>query len=231
MSQNDPVKYQAALAAVSLVRDGMIVGLGTGSTAAIAIELLGRRVVEQGLQIVGVPTSDESARAARNLGIRLTELNACVSIDLTIDGADQVDSQFRMIKGRGGALLREKLVAAASRRRIYIVGPEKRVDVLGRGCPVPVEAAAFDITHTAERLRNLGAKPRLRLGSDGNPVFSDGGNALIDCDFGELSDPEALDRGLQTTLGVFETGLFLEFCDTLIVGSATGAEVLERPSR
>ena len=223
----DPAKMHAARTAASLVRSGMLVGLGSGSTAALTIGFLAERRQAEKLELVGVATSEASANLARSLGIPLVDLDDCGSIDLTIDGADEVDANLAMIKGRGGALLREKLVAVASLRRIYVVGRSKRVGRLGESAPLPVEVAAFGIKHTERRLQTLGAETQVRKTLDGRLFVTDGGNALIDCRFGAIVDPEGLNVRLKSIVGVFETGLFLNLCDTLIVGDDTGAEVME----
>jgi ribose 5-phosphate isomerase A len=230
MSALDSPKTHAALAAVRLIEDGTILGLGSGTTASIAIELIGERIQSEGLTLRGVPTSQATSTLARQSGISLIELDEVERIDLLIDGADEVDPSFRMIKGRGGALLREKLVASCAERRVYIVGHSKRVDVLGCTCPLPIEISPFGWRHTVERLRNLGASPSVRQSTSGERLVTDGGNLIVDCDFGRIDDPEELDARLKGTLGVFETGLFLDYCDTLIVGSEAGAEVIEKPS-
>src|SRR5262252_7943398 len=174
----------AAEAAVELVQDGMIVGLGTGSTAAFAVEALARRH-RQGLRFLGIPTSERTAAQATAAGIPLTSLAEHRQIDLTIDGADEVErGTLNLIKGMGGALLREKIVAAASRRLAIVVDGAKMVDRLGTRVPVPVEVAAFGIEATEVELEALGAKVRLRLSATGEPFVTDGGNRIVDCAFG-----------------------------------------------
>ena len=227
MSSPDPSKRHAAQAAAALVQSGMLVGLGSGTTAALAIGFLGDRRRIENLDLVGVATSEATAKLAQASGIPLVDLDACGSIDLTLDGADEVDPNLAMIKGRGGALLREKLVAVASLRRVYLVGRSKRVERLGESAPLPVEVATFGIKHTERRLQALGAETQVRKTSDGRVFVTDGGNALIDCRFGAIVDPGALDVRLRSVVGVFETGLFLNLCDTLIVGDDSGAELIE----
>jgi ribose 5-phosphate isomerase A len=229
MPQTDPAKIRAAQAAAALVAEGMTVGLGSGTTASLVIGLLGERLRAEGLHFVGVSTSEASATLARAQGIALRDIDSVESIDVDIDGADEVDPQFRLIKGRGGALLREKIVASASRKRVIVIAPEKRVDRLGRKYPVPLEVTAFGISHTARRLQALGARPTLRLGPDGNPLVTDGGHRILDCHFGPIDDPAALDRRLRAVIGVFETGLFLGLCDLLVVGHPDRAELVECP--
>ncbi len=222
----DALKRQAAEAAVSEVADGMVLGLGTGSTAAIAVELLGRRV-QDGLRIVGIPTSERTAAQARSLGIPLVTFADHATIDLTIDGADEVHTgTLDLIKGLGGALLREKIVAAASRRMTVVVDEAKLVDRLGR-VRLPVEVVAFGWETTAEHLRAAGADPVLRRGADGGAFHTDGGNVILDCAL-DIPDPAALQARLKALTGVVETGLFIGMATRVIAGTPTGPRILER---
>jgi len=229
MPQSDQAKQHAAALAADLVQSGMVIGLGSGSTATLMIERLGRRVANEGLDFSGVATSLGSSKVAKTHGIRLVDLDAVERIDLNIDGADEVDPAYRMIKGRGGALLREKIVATAANRRIFIVGEDKRVDRLGEKFPVPVEVSGFGIVHTLEALTQLGCSPIVRrCGGSSDPYFTDGGNQIIDCQFAEgIEDPDRLDIRLRQVPGVFETGLFLGMCSALIVGFSDRAELVE----
>ena len=231
MTLPDPAKQHAARRAADLVQEGMAVGLGSGTTATLMIQQLGHRIAQEGLTFFGVPTSRASADLATSVGIALVELDAVETLDLDLDGADEVDGKFRMIKGRGGALLREKIVAAAARRRVFIVGENKHVDRLGLKFPVPVEVSPFGLSHTENALRALGAITQVRRGDDGHaPDGPDGGNRIIDCRFDRpIDDPAALDTRLKQIPGVFETGLFLGLCDALIIGRAEGAELVEAP--
>jgi ribose 5-phosphate isomerase A len=231
MTPPDPAKLNAARCAADLVQEGMAVGLGSGTTATLMIQRLGQRVTEEGLTFFGIPTSRASADLATSVGIALVELDAVETLDLDLDGADEVDGSFRMIKGRGGALLREKIVAAAARRRVFIVGENKHVDRLGLKFPVPVEVSPFGLSHTENALRALGAITQVRRGDDGHaPYVTDGGNRIIDCRFERgIDDPSGLDARLKQIPGVFETGLFLGLCDALIIGRAEGAELVEAP--
>jgi ribose 5-phosphate isomerase A len=228
----DPEKCAAARAAAAVIQPGMTVGLGSGSTANLFIEALGERVRRESLPIVGVPTSLASARLATSSGIPLADLDSVAMLDVDVDGADEVDPQFRMIKGRGGALLHEKLVAASARRRVILISPSKRVERLGiNGMPIPLEVSSFGLTHTTERVRRLGAIPSLRLNADGSPFITDEGHRILDCRFATIDDPAQLDTQLQAVVGVFETGLFLDLCDELIIGHPDGTvEQLKRPS-
>lgn len=229
MTDTDPAKQRAAQAAAALVTDGLTVGLGSGTTAALVIRELGHRVRSQRLNFTGVPTSELSASLAHAEGIKLVDLDSIEQIDLDIDGADEVDPQFRMIKGRGGALLREKIVAAASKRRAFVVGPNKLVERLGTRYPVPVEVSPFGLRHVERALRDLGAETTIRPGVDGRPLVTDGGHRIIDCRFGPIDDPAELERKLHRIVGVFETGLFLGLCDLLVVGHPDRAELRECP--
>jgi ribose 5-phosphate isomerase A len=226
-THTDPAKDRAARAGASLVRDGMTVGLGSGSTAALMVRHLAARIEAEGLTITGVPTSAATAELARGLKVPLRDLDEVERLDLNLDGADEIDPQFRMIKGRGGALLREKIVACASSRRVTIITAAKRVERLGRGMPIPVEVSTFGLEHTARRIRQLGGTTAIRRNPDGAPALTDGGNAIVDCHFAEFDDPAAMDCRLQCLAGVLDTGLFIGLCDTLIVGSADGVEVID----
>ena len=223
----DDLKRQAAEASLAPVQDGMVLGLGTGSTAAFMVEALGRRV-QQGLRIVGIATSEHTARQARALGIPLTDFAAHRSIDLTIDGADQVHTgTLDLIKGLGGALLREKIVAAASRRMTVIVDAGKLVPRLGDTVRLPVEVVRFGWQTTAARLLNEGARAELRGGAD-DPFVTDGGNYILDCTFPAI-DAAVLAPRLKSLTGVVETGLFIGLATTVIAGTAVGLKTLERP--
>ena len=224
-------KIRAARAAAALVESGMIVGLGTGSTAALMVRRLGERIQEEGLKIVGVPTSVATAELAYELSIPLRELDDVSGLDINLDGADEVDSQYRMIKGRGGAFLREKIVACLASRRVTMITAEKRVMRLGAGAPIPVEVSLVGLKHTERRLQKLGARTKARTLPSGETYLTDGGNAIIDCHFDEIGDPDELDSQLRTVIGVFETGLFLGLCDLLVVGTGEGVEQITTHAR
>jgi ribose 5-phosphate isomerase A len=228
MSETDSEKQLAAHAAAELVEPGMTVGLGSGSTANFIVKRLGERV-EAGLRFAGVATSRATADLARRCAIPLIDLDSVDWLDLDLDGADEVDSQFRLIKGRGGAMLREKIVASAARRRVMVVTADKLVDRLGRHFPVPVEVSPFGIKHTEHAIRNLGGAPTLRAGADGTVYKTDEGHHILDCRFEEIADPEELDQRLRSVVGVFETGLFIELCDLVIVGDSGGVRRLVPP--
>ena len=224
---NDDAKKRSAERAIEFVSDDQVVGLGTGSTARFAIEGLARRVRE-GLRIKAVPTSIATAQMAREQGIALADLNEVPSIDITIDGADEVDDDFNMIKGGGGALTREKLVALASALRVIIVDETKLVKVLGAKWPVPVEALPFAWRYSATKLEALGSKPALRL-KDQKPFETDNGNYILDCQFGPIEDATALEREMKLIPGVVECGLFIAIADALVIGSDDQVEVKEKP--
>lgn len=221
-------KKRAAELAVSFVQDGQTLGLGTGSTAKYAIEALAK-LIHEGLRIEGVPTSTATAALAKSLGIPLIEFNEASRIDLTIDGADEVDPGFNMIKGGGGALTREKLVAIASNRRVMLIDETKLVAALGQTRALPVEVLAFCWVMTSRNLQGLGCTPRLRE-SAGQPFLTDNGNYILDCGFPPIANPAALEKSIKLLPGVVESGLFVNLADTLIIGFDDRTEVRERPA-
>lgn len=215
-------KRRAALQAVDLVESGMVVGLGTGSTAALVVEELGKRLREGVLQnVLGVPTSEATRRQAADLGIQLVSLEDHPEVDLTIDGADEVDRRGNLIKGLGGALLREKIVAHASRKLVIVVDPSKLVAKLGTKAPVPVEVVTFGWNTHARAVRDLGGTANLRRGPNHSPFTTDEGHLILDCRFPNgLSRPKEVERALKSRSGVVETGLFLDMRPQVIVGRA-----------
>ena len=221
-------KQAAADHAVRFVESGMRLGLGTGSTAERFVRALGSRIAGEGLQVTGVATSERTSRLAQELGIPLVTLDEAGALDLAVDGADEADGALRLIKGGGGALLREKLVASAARRSVILVDPTKQVETLGR-FPLPVEVVGFGARITLERIGALiaefgapGGVARLRLDNYGESFVTDGGNVVIDAAFGAIRDPEGLARALDGLTGVVEHGLFLGLCDRLVVGAPDG---------
>ncbi len=221
-------KEAAAESAAELVEPGMIVGLGSGSTAALAVAAIGRRVAK-GLRITGIPTSEQTAGQARDLGIPLSDLGEHPQIDLTIDGADEVElGTLNLIKGRGGALLREKIVASATTQFIIIVDETKLVRQLGARDSVPVEVIPFGWQATAARLRKLHADPHLRLRPDGKTYTTDSGNYILDCAFGPIPSPGELQRGLDSIVGLVEHGLFVGMASQVVVGGPGGTRTLRR---
>jgi len=229
MSQDQKeLKQAAAESAAAQVIDGMIVGLGSGSTAALAVKAIGRRVSE-GLRIVGIPTSEATAAQARALGIPLTNLSEVTAIDMTIDGADEVEEgTLNLIKGLGGALLREKIVASATKRLVIVVDDRKLVRQLGDHVPVPVEVVPFGWQATARELLALGAKPVLRRNPAGEPFLSDGGHNILDCVFGPIGSPESLAGNLDHVVGLVEHGLFIGMTSEVHIAGADGVRVLTR---
>jgi ribose 5-phosphate isomerase A len=226
----DTLKEAAADFAVAQLQSGMVVGLGSGSTARLMVAALGRRVKE-GLRIVGIPTSEQTADQARALGISLSTLAEYAQIDVTIDGADEVQlGTLHLIKGGGGNQLREKIVATASSRLTIIVDETKLVSQLGSRAKVPVEVAQFGWQATARKLSKLNANPGLRLSSDGQPFITDGGNYILDCAFGPIESPTALQSELDGIVGVVEHGLFVGLAFQVLVGTRDGVKCLNRES-
>jgi len=219
----DQEKQAAARASLPLVHDGNIVGLGTGSTAAYAVKLLGEEV-RTGLKIRGIPTSVQTRDLAASLGIPLTTLDEFQQIDVTIDGADEFDPQLNLIKGGGGALLREKIIASASRQLVIIADASKQVGVLGKS-PLPVEVIGFALPLVAKRIATLGASVKMRQDKNGNPFTTDEGHRILDCTFGRIPDPPALARELKAIPGVVEHGLFIDLATMVLM--AKGQKVTE----
>ena len=228
----DQWKRQAAERALGYLENGMKVGLGSGSTSARFVDLVGERV-KAGLEITAVPTSEATRAQAERLGIPLTTLEETPQLDLTVDGADELDDSLRLIKGGGGALLREKIVAMASKRMIVIADASKRVGTLG-AYPLPVEVVRFGLAATRNMVKALAADAgcqgeiELRLGKDGAPFVTDGGNFLLDCRFARIDRPEMLDAALKRVPGVVENGLFLGIADVAIIAGPDGIVLLER---
>jgi ribose 5-phosphate isomerase A len=220
---NDQEKEVAAEASLRFVKDGQIVGLGTGSTATHFIKLLGEQV-KQGLHIRGIPTSTRSRDLAESLGIPLTTLDEYQEIAVTVDGADEVDPQLRLIKGGGGALLREKIVASATKQLVIVADGSKQVERLGK-FPLPVEVIKFAQAVVAKRIRALGANVQLRSTEDGKPFLTDENNHILDCRFGAIADPEELARALSAIPGVVEHGLFIGMASLVLF--ARGTEIVE----
>jgi ribose 5-phosphate isomerase A len=225
---SDLAKINAAAAAVTYVKDGMLLGLGTGSTAAHFVRLLGRRV-EQGLRVEGVPTSEATAQLARECGIALRDIEKVGAIDLAVDGADEFDPKFNLIKGGGAALLREKIVASVARHFMVIADESKRVEHLG-AFPLPVEVTPFGYSLTAAKIYQVlravgcaGADVTWREG-----VVTDGGNYILDCRCKHIPSPVELAERLKRIVGVVEHGLFVGMAHTVIVGDDKGVDVLEK---
>ncbi|WNJ17932.1 ribose-5-phosphate isomerase RpiA [Pontibacter sp. G13] len=217
-------KQLAGEHAATFVESGMTVGLGTGSTAIWAVRKIGE-MVQQGLKIVGMPTSQETEALAISLGIPLVGFEESQHVDLTIDGADEFDPEFTLIKGGGGALYREKMIASISEKMIVVCDESKSCQTLGQ-FPLPIEVVPFGWEVTASRLADLGVDPVLRM-QDHDVFHTDNGNLILDCQFGEIPDPAALHDMLKGWVGVVETGLFLEMANMIVVGKNDGTiEVL-----
>jgi ribose 5-phosphate isomerase A len=220
------MKKLAAERSVQFVENGMVVGLGTGSTTDFAIRKLGA-LVKGGLRIQAIPTSLKSKRLATELEIPIIELEETTEIDVTIDGADEVDSHLNLIKGGGGALTREKIVAYHTKKEIIVVDETKIVKGLGADFPVPVEVTKFGWAATKRTLVDLGCTAVLRTIMD-EKYITDNGNYIVDCDFGRIAQPEVLEKDINAIPGVVENGLFIDLADLVIVGSRQGIMTLDQ---
>ncbi len=223
MENLEALKELAARAAVEYVKDGYVVGLGTGSTARYVVLALGERV-KTGLEIRGVPTSRDTAELARKQGIPLIDKDNAWIIDVAIDGADQVDPGFNLIKGGGGALLKEKIVAASAKQFIVLVDHTKRVPVLGGSFPLPIEVIPFGWGSTAREIKALTKSPVVLRERDGLPFKTEAGHVILDVHLPRIDNPRELEIALNQIPGVVETGLFVGRTDLLIVGTANGVE-------
>ena len=222
-------KRLAAARSVELIEDGVTVGLGSGSTARYFVKELGRKVRE-GMKIRGVPTSRKTSELAREEGIPLIDFNEIRRIDVTVDGADEVDPNLNLIKGGGGALLREKIVVAATQRFIVICDSRKPVETLG-ACPLPIEVVAFGWQLAADRIERLGCQVAMREELPGTPFLTSEDNYILDCQFGQIPDPEGLAIKLDRITGVVEHGLFVGLTNLVIVGKGDTTEILTRSAR
>jgi ribose 5-phosphate isomerase A len=221
----EEMKKRAGEEAAKYVKDGMVVGLGTGSTVKYTIIKLGE-MVKEGLDIIGIPTSLATEKLAREKGIKLGDLNDYDYIDLTIDGADEVDGNLNLIKGGGGALLREKMIAYASNYEIIVVDESKVKNYLG-DFPLPVEIVKFGYKKTMKNLEALGCKPSLRLKNE-VPYITDNGNYIVDCKFEKILQPEKIERKIDEIPGVVEIGLFINLANEVIVGKKEGIEIMKK---
>lgn len=224
---SDDLKLHAALAALEEVRDGMTVGLGTGSTASLFIRELGARV-RGGMKIFGIPTSEESRQLAEMVGIQLTTFKRHPRIDVTVDGADEVSPTLDLIKGLGGALVREKIVAHASDRVVIIVDDRKLVERLGSRCPVPVEVIPLAVDSVSAQLRRWGGEPVLRE-KNGSPFISDNGNYILDWKHEGIDQPVLLEKQLKAMTGVVDSGIFAHVAALVLVAGVGGIRKLSRP--
>jgi ribose 5-phosphate isomerase A len=223
-------KVKAAEAALAEVKDGQLLGIGTGSTVAIFLELLGDRIKREGLKIMGVPTSYQSAYLAADRGIRLTTLDEHPRLDLAVDGADEVDQDLNLIKGGGAALAREKVVDSSARRFVVIADESKLVASLGSKMPVPVEVLPFARAGVLQRIKILGGSPSVRDGGDrkDGPLITDNGNFIVDVKFQEIKDPRALEVELKRIAGVVDVGIFVNMAHTAYLGNNEGVKRIDR---
>jgi ribose 5-phosphate isomerase A len=226
----EKAKKNAAIQAVKHVKDGFIVGLGSGSTAAYAIEEIGNRIEHEELHVLAVPTSYQAFMLAVKHKIPITTLEEHPALDLTIDGADQIDKQLNLIKGMGGALAREKIVASASKTLIIVADKNKKVETLGEhNHPIPIEVLPPATPLVMRKIREISGKPVLREGTGKvGPVITDNGNVIIDASFGLIHRPEELDQKLRSLIGVVETGLFVKMADVVYLGTHSAVEKIER---
>ncbi len=227
MATQDELKQAAARAAAQRVQSGMVVGLGTGSTAAFAVSALAERMQTEGLKVIGVPTSVRTAEQAQSLGIPLATLEEQPHLDMAIDGADEIEvGSLNLIKGAGGALLREKLVEASAAQLIIIADASKKVTQLGSRFAVPVEVVRFGWKATQARLEALGCKAVLRRNEQGDPYLTDEQHYILDCQFGPIPNPAQLAEQIKGTIGVVEHGLFIGMATEAIIALQEGIEVL-----
>ena len=229
-AQQDALKKAAGIEAAKLIQNGMIAGLGTGSTVRFLVDELGRRVQEEGLKFTGVTTSRRTQEQAEGYGIKIVDIDDVDHIDVTIDGADEVDKNFNGINGGGAALLWEKLVATTSNKIVWIVDESMVVDTIGK-FPLPVEVIPFGAGQVVKRFEARGYKPVLRLDAEGKPVRTDENNYVVDLHLERIEHPEALADDLINTVGVVEHGLFLHMVDQVIVGDPNGPRVLTNSNK
>ena len=231
MATQDELKQAAALAAAKQVESGMIVGLGTGSTAAFAVSAIAERMKTEGITLIGIPTSNRTAEQARSLGIPLGTLAEHPQLDLAIDGADEIEiGSLNLIKGAGGALLREKLVEASAKRLLIIADASKKVERLGTRFALPVEVVRFGWQSTFQRVEAIGCEPKLRADANGEPFITDEQHYILDCQFGPMQAPAQVADQLKGTVGVVEHGLFIAMAAEAIVATADSVETLH-PTR
>jgi ribose 5-phosphate isomerase A len=227
----EALKQQAGEKAVELaVRPGMVIGLGTGSTAVHATRKIGQLWQAGALPgIVGIPTSEATAREAATWGIPLSTLNDHPVLDVVLDGADEIDPYFNLIKGLGGALLREKIVAAAAKRMVVVADERKKVALLGSRAPLPVEVIGFAERPCTHHLQSLGARVEKRLDATGQPFITDEQNIILDCYFDGIPDPATLAQAIRAQPGIVEHGLFLNLATDIVLATSNGIEILSRP--
>jgi ribose 5-phosphate isomerase A len=217
----------AAREAVKYIEDGMVVGLGSGSTASVAIKLIGDKIKEEGIEIVGVPTSKTSDLLGRAVGIKIVDLDDHPTVDITIDGADEIDPHLNLVKGLGGALVREKIVAAASVVELIVADESKLVDHICQKAPLPVEIVKYSFMTTMRRLGTLGCSPVLRMKADA-PFVTDNGNFIADCRFEKIDDPRSMEATINNLPGVVDNGLFVGMASKALVGAKDGVRIIEK---
>ncbi|NQU48659.1 MAG: ribose-5-phosphate isomerase RpiA [Planctomycetes bacterium] len=231
MSTTTSAKQAAGVAAAALVQDGMILGFGTGTTVVFFLDALAERIRLEKIKVIGVPTSEATAKHATELGIPISTLDEHPELDLVVDGADEVDLQFRLVKGGGGALLREKIVASCGKRVVIIVGEGKMVDKLGTTFLLPVEVVPFGVQVTRTKVEAAGCQAFLRTLEDGDAFHTDNGNLVLDCKFRYgIDDPVQTHQSLSQIPGVVEVGIFLELCHAVIEGRADGTSITHQKS-
>ncbi|UCC33228.1 MAG: ribose 5-phosphate isomerase A [Candidatus Bathyarchaeota archaeon] len=229
MSWREEAKKRAAKEAVKHAKNTFIIGLGSGSTAAYATRELGRRIQQEKLRILGVPTSLQTQRLAMDSGIPLTTLKEHPELDLTLDGADQIDQELNLIKGMGGALTREKIVASATKEFVIMADQTKLTDELGKNQPLPIEILSFALPTVMPKIQGIGGNPILRETQDKTgPFVTDNGNLIVDANFGSIGSPEELNQQLKSIPGVIETGLFIDMANVVYVGTPNGVDKLQR---
>jgi len=229
MSWREDAKKRAALEAARNVEDGFVIGLGSGSTVSYAISEIGRRIREENLKVLAVPTSYKTLLLAVKCGIPLTTLNEHPQLDLDIDGADQIDEELNLIKGRGGALTREKIVASASKTLIIVADKSKLTKSLGKDQLIPIEVLPFALPLVTNKIKKMGGKPNLRERKDGSgPYVTDNGNFILDVDFGVIQEPITLEANLKKIPGVIETGLFIGMAEKAYIGTEETVKILRK---
>ncbi|MEJ2272883.1 MAG: ribose-5-phosphate isomerase RpiA [Candidatus Bathyarchaeota archaeon] len=229
MNWREEAKKRVASEAVKHIKDGFVVGLGSGSTAAIVINEIGLMKKQDNLRILGVPSSSQAMLLALQSGIPITTLDEHPNLDLTIDGADEVDNKLNMIKGGGGALTKEKIVASAAKQVIIVADETKLVEKLGTTFRLPIEVLPFALATVTNRIKEIGGKPFLREGKRKvGAVITDNGNYILDVEFGPINDAEELNRKLKFIPGLIETGLFIDIADTIYLGKKDGIIKLQK---
>ena len=229
MSWRERAKKRATVEAVKHIKDGFILGLGSGSTAAYAIQGIGKKIKQEGLHIMGVPTSHQAFTLAIRNGIPITTLDEHPQLDLAIDGADQIDTKLNLIKGIGGALTREKIVASVAKQFIVVADETKLTDKLGTKQPIPLEVLPFAVSTVTSKLKNMSEEIGLRKAKEKiGPIVTDNGNFILDVNFGPVENPEELNSQLKSIPGIIETGLFINMADIIYVGKQTTVQKLEK---